>query len=255
VPLHGRHAQPELCEEVRRIAPLQQPHHADAVASHLDAHNRGLWKRAPWPPLQHSTNESVATGRFRKCHEASDSDTCGSWRLPILRTQKSNAKDSELDVQLMIRFRMVGFLFFQRLLRGLSLSALYVAFTVQSPEEFFIQYSTRANEIRRYFFGGITLRLTGSLYATDTSLKGRNMGKSEILVLVFDSVLITTRLCSHVDVRISNMEMQNSVAHDFTCFSVPRSILRIAEFCVTAWNSLKKPVVYFLFSMGCNVQR
>ena len=156
----------------------------------------------------------------------------------------------ELDVQVMIRFAFVGFLFLQGLLSGLSLSALYEAFTVRSPGEFIAQYSTRANEIRRYFFVGITFCFTGSLCMLDEdvldSMKGGNnpssMARSNMsLVLVHFAALIITLLCSHVDVHISNIAMQidddDVISYDdlqavnkWRGFCVPRSIL-----CILGW--------------------
>jgi len=79
------------------------------------------------------------------------------------------------------------------------------------------------------------------------SLRGKpaptNMGKSNMsLALVYFAALIITLLCSHVDVRISNIEIQINdgdmisnedlkfVVREFRKFSVPRSTL-----CIVGW--------------------
>lgn len=191
-----------------------------------------------------------ANGRFRRYYQANDgSKTRRGWRLSISQGKTNSAED---DVQKLIRFAFIAFLFLSGLLGGLSLSALYEGFTVRSPGDFIVQYSTRASETRRYFFIGITLCCTGSLCLGEgfceisDVIKGKTtrlsgVAKSNIgLVVIYFSALVVTLLCSRVDVRISTIatQLQNtnsgvvpsSVVEEWRGFAVPRSIL-----CILGW--------------------
>lgn len=167
---------------------------------------------------------------------------------------KNSNDDGELDVQVMFRFAFVGFLFIQGILSGLSLSALYEVFTARSPVEFFAQHSARANEVRRYFFIGISLCATGCLCMLDEDtvtnvldfFKGKNTPGSTaksnmILVLNYFVALIITILCSRIDFRISNIATHisggdlydgdlQSIVNKWRGFAVPRSLL-----CILGW--------------------
>lgn len=199
--------------------------------------------------------ESAATGRFRRYHGASDGDTRSSWRLPI--SAPSNTK-KEFDVDRVVQFAFVAFLFLQGILSGLSLSALYEALASRSPEEFLIQYSAnRANEMRRYFFIGISFCVTGSLCLLDENTisqyrKGGSTSKSNnmsvtLLCLYFIALLLTL-LCSRVDVHMSNIAAQindggmlsnvdlQSGVHKWRGFSVPRSCICIAGWLVSCYR-------------------
>lgn len=210
--------------------------------------------------------ESASTGRFRRYHGERDGGT-RSWKIPALPNQKSN----EPDVKVMQRFAFVIFLFLQGILSGLSLSALYEAFTARSPGDFLLQYAARSNETRRYFFTGISLCATGSLCMLDGDtlaqvldfVKGRNTisttaksNMSIVLVLVYFVALLLTLLCSRVDVHISNIALQiggdisdedlQSVVEKWRGFAVPRSILSILGWLISC---------YRFVSMRSNVER
>ena len=113
--------------------------------------------------------ENASTGRFRRCLGDSDRDTRSSSSTIPTRQNTVVAEDESDGVThhmlpVMTKAAFICFLFLQGILSGLSLSAVYEALTPQRTEEFFAQYSAaRANEIRRYFFIGITLCATGSL--------------------------------------------------------------------------------------------
>ncbi len=205
--------------------------------------------------------ENASTGRFRRC---SDRDTRGNSRNfsehqnTILAAE--HATDRVINVlPVMSKAAFVCFLFLQGILSGLSLSALYEALTPQQPEEFFSQYSaTRANEIRRYFFIGITFCATGSLCSINkheitqvlASMTGGSSPNSTTkastsicyLILTYFLALIITVVCSHVDVRLldvaSHMNEQDtasaddfrSVLHKLRGLSIPRSV-----FCIVGW--------------------
>jgi hypothetical protein len=196
--------------------------------------------------------ESASTGRFRRCSEASDGDTrTRGWRRPTHQnsTAKGDASEMVLNAQV-IRIAFIGFLCLQGIISGLSVSALYEAFDSDSPREFVAQHlAARANEIRRYFFIGITFCVTGSLCMLEDDdvsqvlilIKGRSTTKinSSIwyFILSYFIALIMTLLCSHVYVRMSNILAQNnlegihtsdekllSILHQWRGFTVTRSI-------------------------------
>jgi hypothetical protein len=202
--------------------------------------------------------ESASTGRFRRCFEASEGDTrTRGWRLPIRQnsTAIGDASEKVLNAQV-IRIAFIGFLCLQGIISGLSVSALYEAFASDSPREFVAQYlAARSDEIRRYFFIGITFCVTGSLCMLEQDdvsqvlilIKGRSTPKSNssiwYFVLSYYVALIMTLLCSHVDVRMSNISAQInlegihisdekllSILHQWRVFTVTRSIL-----CFVGW--------------------
>ena len=210
--------------------------------------------------------ESACNGRFRRCLGASDCDNrTRGWRLPNSSSSSStaavNASEEVLNAQV-IRIAFVGFLFLQGIISGLSVSALYEAFASDSPRVFVAQHSVaRANEIRRYFFIGITLCVTGGLCMLEEDdvaqifviIKGgsssapRNTAKRNsglwYFILSYFIALVMTLLCSHVDVRTTNIlaqiniqgihipdEKLLSILHQWRGFTVPRSIM-----CFLGW--------------------
>ena len=222
--------------------------------------------------LSDSYHIESATGRFRRGNndgapspngsDQSNDDTRG-WRLPTHQNQSENVR--KLDVQVLIRFAVVCFLFLQGLLSGLSLSALYEAVSSER--------ATNASEARRYFFIGITLCLSGSLCMFDEEalsrvvdiVKGRNTpsGKKQStiqihmsLVLIYFVALIITLLASRVDVNVqmSNVainggtdEELKSLIDTWRRFAVPRSILCIAGWFVSCYH--------FVITRSNNAQR
>lgn len=188
--------------------------------------------------------ERASSGRFCKL-EASDGDTrTRGKRPPILQEKILNDQ-----------FAFIGFLFVQGIISGLNVSALYEAFTLDSPKMFVEQHlASRANNmILRCFFIGITFCVTGSLcmlkkndvshlfaIISGSSSSTRNITKSDwgiwCSILSYFVALILTLMCYHVDVRMSNMSTQIhvekllSILHQWQGFIVPRSIL-----CFVAW--------------------
>jgi hypothetical protein len=170
-------------------------------------------------------------------------------RLPIHRnsTAIGDASEKVLNAQV-IRVAFIGFLFLQGIMSGLSVSALYEAFASDSPREFVAQHlAARANEIRRYFFIGITFCVTGSLCMLEEETHFMSTTKSNsslwYFILSYFIALIMTLLCSNVDVRMSNISAQIyaegihipdekllSILHQWRGFTVTRSIL-----CFVGW--------------------
>ncbi len=196
--------------------------------------------------------ERASSGRFCEL-EASDGDTqTRGKRPPILQEKLLNEQVA-----------FIGFLFLQGIISGLNVSALYEAFTLDSPKMFVAQHlGSRANKmIRRCFFIGITFCVTGSLCMLEEDdvsqvfaiIKGsssstpRNITKSGwstwCSILSYFNALILTLMCYHVDILMSNMSTQIhvegvyvsdqkllSILHQWQGFIVPRSIL-----CFVAW--------------------
>jgi hypothetical protein len=216
-------------------------------------------------PEEMSTNhsecfyvESASTGQFRRLFEANDGDTrTRGWRLPVRQnsTAIGDASKKVLNAQV-IRIAFIGFLCLQGIISGLSVSSLFEAFALDSPREFVAQHlAARANEIRRYFFIGITFCVTGSLCMLEEDdvsqvifmIKGRSTTKSNLsiwyFILSYFIALIMTLLCSHVDVRMSNISAHNnldgnhisdekllSILHQWRGFTATRSIV-----CFVGW--------------------
>ena len=183
-------------------------------------------------PEEMSTNhsecfyvESACTGRFRRFFEANDGDTrTRGWRLSVRQNSAiGDASEKVLNAQV-IRIAFIGFLCLQGIISGLSVSSLFEAFALDSPREFVAQHlAARANEIRRYFFIGITFCVTGSLCMLEEDdvsqvlimIKGRITTKSNssiwYFILSYFIALIMTLLCSHVDVRMSNISAHTNL--------------------------------------------
>lgn len=196
--------------------------------------------------------ESAATGRFRRYRTSE----AGTWRIPAV--SKSKSPSGTDNGEALVRLAFIGFLFLQGLLSGLSLSALYEAFSDRAPGEFLRQYAHRANEMRRYFFIGVTYSVTGSLCllgGDEKMLSSMKRGKPSsraqshnvLLVLVYFTALVLTMLCSRLDVRITYlaMHMEDSdmlsnadqdVVHHWKGLCVPRSLLCIAGWLVSCYR-------------------
>ena len=211
--------------------------------------------------------ENASTGRFRRCLGDSDRDTRSSSSTIPTRQNTVVAEDESDGVihhvlPLMTKAAFICFLFLQGILSGLSLSAVYEALTPQRTEEFFAQYSAaRANEIRRYFFIGITLCATGSLCSINkndatqvlyimiggSSPNSTTKASASIcyLILTYFLALIITIVCSHEDVRLlqihiatqfTEQNIHTSTDNFLTVFkrwrglSVSRSV-----FCIVGW--------------------
>jgi hypothetical protein len=214
--------------------------------------------------------ENTSTGRFRPSPAENDrgkrvhTNTLTHQNLGTARNETDGGLNVVMPV--MINAAFVCFLFLQGILSGLSLSALYEALTSQRPSDFFAKYSaTRANEIRRYFFIGITFCTTGSLCMLNKddasrvleSLKGGD-SKSSItktsislcyFILVYFVALTITVVCSHADVSISDIatnatvlnfhtstENIESVLHSWKGLSVSRSVLCIIGWLISCYN-------------------
>ena len=221
--------------------------------------------------------ENASTGRFRRYLVVSEGESRSN-RWSILAQQNSVAAGNETDEELnvlpfMTQGAFVCFLFLQGILSGLSLSALFEALTPQQPDEFVAQYSAaRANEIRRYFFIGITFCATGSLCILNkhettqvlASMTGGNSPNSKAststcyLILIYSFALVITIVCSHEDVllldfatHITEQEIHastnniRSVLHRWRGLSVSRSI-----FCIVGWL-----ISCYRFVITNNVQR
>jgi hypothetical protein len=203
---------------------------------------------------QHSESffvERASTGRFCRL-EASDGDTpTRGKRLPILHEKIISDQ-----------FVFIGFLFLQGIISGLSVSALYEAFALDSPKMFVAHLAARANKMtQRCFFIGLTFCVTGSLCMLkedDVSqifaiIKGssgstpQNVTKSVwsiwCSIISYFIALMFTLLCYHVAGRMSNYSTQIhfesvyisdeeliSILHQWQGFIVTRSIL-----CFVAW--------------------
>jgi hypothetical protein len=206
--------------------------------------------------------EEACTGRFRRCLEASEGDTRTRGKRLYTHQNSTAIGDASEKVNDLNRFAFIGFIFLQGIISGLSVSALYEAFALDSPREFVAQHSAaRANEIRRYFFIGITFCVTGSLCMLEEDdvsqvfaiIKGssssapRSITKSNLslwyFILSYFVALILTLLCSHVDVHMLTVSAQINVKgihisddkllstlHQWRGFTVPRSI-----FCFVGW--------------------
>lgn len=206
--------------------------------------------------------ENTSTGRFRRCLPDSDRDSRrNSWSSSDHQNSGECEADGELHLlHVVTKAALICFLFLQGILSGLSLSALYEALSPSEPEEFFAQYSAgRANEIRRYFFIGITLCATGSLCNINTNvatlvlvgMAGSSCPNSTTksstsacyLILTYFLALVITIVCSYEDLRLldiaSHMTKQGhySSANEFRLvlqrwrgLSVSRSV-----FCLVGW--------------------
>ena len=212
--------------------------------------------------------ESASTGRFRiRDLEASNNNDNNAarargWKLSQSSTTAVQSDTSALlfDKQI-LGIAFIGFHFLQGIVSGMSVSSLYEALALDDsqPHDFIALHSTvRANEIRRYFFLGITFCVLGSLCMIkeeDVSrvvgiIKGSSSSSSSspritatttwssttslgCLIIFYFTALIMTLLCSSVDFKIvinQSDEKLLSILQLWRCFSVTRGIL-----CIVGW--------------------
>jgi hypothetical protein len=213
--------------------------------------------------------ESASTGRFRILDlEASNNNDNNAarargWKLSQSSTTAVQSDTSALlfDKQI-LGIAFIGFHFLQGIVSGMSVSSLYEALAFlddSQPRDFIALHSTvRANEIRRYFFLGITFCVLGSLCVIkeeDVSrvvgiIKGSSSSSSSspritatttwssttslgCLIIFYFTALIMTLLCSSVDFKIvinQSDEKLLSILQLWRCFSVTRGIL-----CIVGW--------------------
>ena len=216
--------------------------------------------------------ESASTGRFRILDlEASNNNDNNAarargWKLSQSQNS-STAVQSDTSALLfdkqILGIAFIGFHFLQGIVSGMSVSSLYEALAFlddSQPRDFIALHSTmRANEIRRYFFLGITFCVLGSLCMIkeeDVSrvvgiIKGSSRSSSSsspritatttwssttslgCLIIFYFTALIMTLLCSSVDFKIvinQSDEKLLSILQLWRCFSVTRGIL-----CIVGW--------------------
>jgi hypothetical protein len=204
--------------------------------------------------------ESASTGRFRIDLEASNG-------CKLSQSQNSSTVALLIDKQI-LGFAFIGFHFLQGIVSGMSVSSLYEALALDesNPRDFIALHSTvRANEIRRYFFLGITFCVLGSLCMIkeeDVSrviciIKGSNNSNSSsatsistpritaaattwsstpslgCLIIFYFTALIMTLLCSSIDFKIvisQSDEKLLSILQLWRCYSVTRGVL-----CIVGW--------------------
>jgi hypothetical protein len=206
--------------------------------------------------------ESASTGRFRIDLEASN-----GWKLSQSQNSSTVIVQSDSSALLfdkqILGFAFIGFHFLQGIVSGMSVSSLYEALALDesNPRDFIALHSTvRANEIRRYFFLGITFCVLGSLCMIkeeDVSrvvgiIKGSSSSTSSstpritaaattwsstpslgCLIIFYFTALIMTLLCSSVDFKIvinQSDEKLLTILQLWRCYSVTRGIL-----CIVGW--------------------
>lgn len=166
--------------------------------------------------------ESASTGRFRIDLEASNSDNTAQtrgWKLSQSAVRNETAAAFGKQV---LGFAFIGFHFLQGIVSGMSVSSLYEALALDEskPRDFVALHSTvRANEIRRYFFLGITFCVLGSL----CMIKGEDV--SRVIGIIKGN---------------SNSNNNNNSSNSTTSISTPRITAAAAT---TTWSSTA--------SLGC----
>lgn len=206
--------------------------------------------------------ESASTGRFRIDLEASNNDNKAQTSGNSSAVRNETA--AFLSDKQVLGFAFIGFHFLQGIVSGMSVSSLYEALALDEskPRDFVALHSTvRANEIRRYFFLGITFCVLGSLCMIkeeDVSrvigiIKGSNNSRTTsistpritaattwssttslgCLIIFYYTALIMTLLCSSVDfesVLNQSDETMLSILQLWRCYSVTRGVL-----CIIGW--------------------
>lgn len=219
--------------------------------------------------------ESASTGRFRILDlEASNNDDDNNaarargWKLSQGQNSSTAVQQSDTSALLfdkrILGIAFIGFHFLQGIVSGMSVSSLYEALAFlddSQPRDFIALHSTmRANEIRRYFFLGITFCVLGSLCMIkeeDVSrvvgiIKGSSSSSSSsspritattttwnstmslgCIIIFYFTALIMTLLCSSVDFKIvinqSDKKLLSTIQL-WRCFSVTRGIM-----CIVGW--------------------
>ena len=159
--------------------------------------------------------ESASTGRFfRYAVDPTGSDQGSSYddRIDNVGTggEDDFNKSREAAMERLERLMHTGFLILQGLLAGYSGETVYEAFASTTKEAFLEEYSTLANETRRFYYILTTIGFVGamnnwrSVSESNEKWKSRTtMEKGELLFLVF---IYAAGLCSTLITGIYDMD-------------------------------------------------
>ena len=198
--------------------------------------------------------ESASTGRFFRyaVDPSSSTSEVSSFEDPSQTTtgrgEHDFEKSREAAMQRLERLMHTGFLILQGLLAGYSGETVYEAFASTTKEAFLEEYSTLANETRRFYYILTTISFVGALnnwrsvVDSNEAWRSRNfVEKAELLLLV---LIYVAGLCFTLITGVYDMDFyyhngikDSALAADTKWFMVALQDEEF-EYTVTIWRAL-----------------